>query len=79
MWAYMEDGILWPPDRSDVMKCIGYRAYYKVLWNLEWKVRKAENGMDDTHQILDGNEIRRHCCETGSRSGAKENHDSPPS
>ena len=44
----------------------------------ESKQRKAKNGVDDKHHRMDGNAIRRPC-ETVSRSGAMESHDSHPS
>ena len=43
----------------------------------ENKQRKAKNGVGDKHHRMDGNAIRRFC-ETGSRSGAMEDHDSQP-
>ena len=42
------------------------------------KQRKAKNGVDDKHHIMDGDAIRRPR-ETCSRSGAMEDHDSQPS
>ena len=42
------------------------------------KQRKAKNGVDDKYHRMDGNAIRRPR-KTGSRSGAKEDHDSQPS
>ena len=41
---------------------------------MEINKRKAKNGLDDKHQRPDRNQIQRPC-ETGSRSGAIENHD----
>ena len=38
----------------------------------------TNNGVDDTHERIETNEIRRPR-ETGSRSDAMENHDSPSS
>ena len=44
----------------------------------ENKQRKAKNGVDAKYHRMDGNAMRRPR-ETGSRSGAMEDHDSQPS